>query len=431
MAGPTGRAVRRPRLRGPVFTGLAALALFASGLVGWGLLAPLESAAIARGAVAVDGRRRVLRHLEGGIVARILVRDGDRVRVGDPLIRLEQTQSLAALTLLHVRRLEALAQVARLRAERDGLDKIVFPRALVPDGGRVGKEKAREAGRVFAARRRAHADKIALLAQGIRQHGQEITGFKAQIDANTAQLRLIGAEIADVGVLTAKGLARRPRLLALKRRRAELTARLALNRARLALARESVTETRLKIAEAESSRRSEIANELNAFSTRLRELSEQIAAAADVHRRTVIRAPVAGTVTDLKVNTPGAAIEPRAALLSVVPAGALHLVEAYIDAGDIDVVRPGQVVRVLLTPFGRRRSLPLHGRLVSVSADRIEDGPHRGHYLARIALAHRAAAPPLYPGMPAEVMIVTGRRSAFNYLIAPIARSFDRAFRQD
>lgn len=430
MQPPHKRA--RPGLRGPVLAGSAALALFIAAFAGWGLFAPLESAAIAQGAVTVDGRRRVLRHLEGGIVERILVKDGDRVRTGQPLLRLDQTQSLATLTLLRVRRLRALADLGRLKAARDGTARIAFPRALKTEGGSVGAQLVGEAERLFAARRRAHDDKVAVLAQRIRQHQREIVGLRGQIAANSRQLRLIAAEIADVGLLTAKGLARRPRLLALKRREAELTGRRELDRARLALARESVTEARLKIAETESARQSEIAAELAAAAAHLREINEQIAAAADIHRRTVIRAPLAGTVTDMKVNTPGAAIEPRAALLAIVPKGSLEFVEAFIEPGDIDVVRGGQTVRVRLTPFSRRRTLPLAGRLVTVSADRIAEGPRRGYYLARVALARtRAAASPLYPGMPAEVMIVTGKRSAFAYLLAPITRSFARAFRQE
>jgi len=408
------------------------LALFLSAFVGWGLLAPLESAAIAQGAVTVDGRRRVLRHLEGGIIERILVKDGDRVHEGQALVRLDQTQSLATLTLLRVRRFQALADLARLRAAQNGAARIAFPQALVPDGGSAGAQQAREAERLFSARRRSHADKIAVLAQRIRQHQREIAGLDGQIAASSRQLRLIAAEIADVGRLTAKGLARRPRLLALKRREAELTGRFELDRARLALARESVTEARLKVAETESTRRSEIATELAAAAARLREINEQVAAAADIHRRTVIRAPLAGTVTDLKVNTPGAAIEPRAALLSIVPQGSLQFVEAFVEPVDIDVVRAGQTVQVRLTPFSRRRSLPLAGRLVSVSADRIAEGPRRGYYLVRVALTRApATSPQLYPGMPAEVMIVTGKRSAFAYLLAPLTRSFARAFRQE
>lgn len=422
----------RPRLRGPVLAGSTALALFVSAFAGWGFLAPLESAAIAPGAVVVDGRRRVLRHLEGGIVERILVRDGDRVRQGQPLIRLNQTQSRANLALLRVRKLQALADHVRLRTARENADRINFPLELVDHDTAAGGRLIGDARRLFAARRRAHGDRIALLRQRIRQHREEIAGLTGQIAASRTQLRLIGSEIADVGTLTRKGLARRPRLLALKRRRAELTGRLEIDRARLALARESVSEARLRIVEAESARASQIETELNAAAARLRELREQISAAEDVHRRTIIRAPLAGTVTELKVNTPGAAIEPRAALLSIVPHGALRYVEAFVDPGDIDVVRAGQRVHVRLTPLSRRRSLPLPGRLVTVSADRITDGPRSGHYLARVALAPKAVtATPLYPGMPAEVMIVTGQRSAFAYLFAPIARSFARAFRQD
>ncbi len=216
--------------------------------------------------------------------------------------------------------------------------------------------------------------------------------LEAQSASEGKQLALINEEIADAELLLKKGLARKTRILALHRRRAELEGNRTQHRAELHAAR-------------------------------------------DVIARSRIRAPISGAVVGLKVNTPGGVIQQGAALLSIVPADEPLVVEARIDPNDIDVVHKGSAAQVRLTPFNARMAPPLPGNVVWISADRLSDEVTRnGYYLARVKLATQPASLPegleLYPGMPVEVIILTGERSLMSYFIAPLSRSFRRAFRE-
>jgi len=308
-------APSRPNVIWPVTLGIVALLGLFGGLAAWSARAPLASAAIAPGQVAIDTNRKSIQHLEGGIVARIRIRESQRVHMGQVLVELDETRARASAELL-----------------------------------------------------------------------------KERIGSVTHQFRLIGLEIADVQTLYKKGLARRPRLLALLRRQAEL----------------------------DGKRRQDVA--------RLRATRYQIA-------RSKIRAPMNGTIVGLQVNTIGGVIAPGATLMSIVPRDETLVIEARVDPNDIDVVKAGLDARVRLTPFSARQMLPIAARVVSVSADRLTDERSgSNYYRARVVLNEAPSnvmdGAKLYPGMPVEVMIVTGKRTLLEYLIAPVSRSFRRAFRE-
>jgi RND family efflux transporter MFP subunit len=310
---PTGE---RPPARGWAIVGYtAAGALLAAALL-WGAFAPLESAAIAGGLVSVDSNRKQVQHLEGGIVQKIFVREGEQVQERQELIRLEATKAESTVTTL-----------------------------------------------------------------------------KARIVAGEAQLRLVQDELDTVEALLKRGQATRPRLLALQRRKAELQGQIAEHRS-------------------------------------------ELRAAEDQIERAVIRAPIAGTVIELKVHTAGGVIKAGEPLMSIVPRDDPLVIEAHIDPNDIDVVRPGLAAHIRLTPYNMRYAAPLEGRVSQVSADRFTD-PKSGaaYYLARVQLTQKPSeidpAMKLYPGMPAEVIIVTGQRTLLGYLAAPISRSFRRALREE
>ena len=310
-----GAAIERPQVRPFVIQGLVVIALLLGVVVYWSWTAPIASAAIATGRVAIDTNRKSIQHLEGGIVKRIAVREGQKVNAGQTLLVLDDTKSRAKIALL--------------------------------------------SGRIVSGEQR---------------------------------LKLIDAEIKDIAKLFKKGLAHRPRLLALRRTRAELIGALVESRAELKAAR-------------------------------------------DVINRALIRSPRNGTVVDLKVHTIGGVVAAGAILMYIVPSNEALVVEARVSPNDIDVVREGLDAQVRLTPFSARTVVPIPARVISVSADRMSDQQSgEGYYLARVRLSRPLAdvAPglKLYPGMPAEVMIVTGHRSVLQYLSAPIERSFRRAFRE-
>ena len=430
-------AADKPKLRGMVIVGFAITGLFFGIFGGWAALAPLESAAIAPGVVSVDTNRKTIQHLEGGIVGEIRVREGDVVKAGQVLIRLDEIQPRASLDLLEGRLMAAIALEARLIAERDDKKVIEFPEELLsrqdnPDTAKIIHGQSR----IFESRKAAIDGQVAILGRRTAQLGEEINGLRNQIKAEEKQLALIGEEIADVDGLIKKGLARKPRLLSLKREAAEIEGSRGKNQAAVARSKQQIDETRLRVSELRINLINEVVQELREVQSELFDLSERIGAARDVLSRTEIRAPLDGTVVNLRVHTTGGVIAPGEQLLDIVPSDEPLVIEARIDPNDIDIVHPGLPAQVRLSAFSQRTMVPLDGRVVWVSADSMTDErTGQSYYLARVVLTGDPGkvleGASLYPGMAAEVMIVTGARTAFEYLVRPIAMSLNRAFRED
>ena len=421
----------------PVTTGLVIIALFFGAFGGWAALAPLESAAIAQGVVSVESNRKTVQHFEGGIIKEILVRDGDVVVADQLLIRLDDTQPRASLYLLLGRRNAAAALEARLIAERDRRGTVGFPDWLVALGEDDEVAKALEGERrIFEARRETMASQVAVLNQRIAEFGEEIKGLKGEIAAEEVQTILIFEEIAAVDALLKKGLERKPRLLALQRQVAEIDGSRSSNQAQIARVNQSIGEARLRITELATLLINEVVEQLREVQASLFDIEERINAARDVLSRTEIRATQAGAIVDLKVHTKGGVIAPGEALLHIVPGEDLLIIEAQIDPRDIDVVSWGMLARVRFTAFSQRNAVPMDGRVLSVSADSlINERTGEAYYLAHIKLdkdpAEVMEGVRLYPGMQAEVMIVTGARTALEYVMTPISHSINRALRED
>jgi HlyD family type I secretion membrane fusion protein len=421
------------RIGSTIVAGLLLLAAFFCGFGFWAALAPLESAAIASGIIGVDGRRKTVQHLEGGIVAEILVDEGSVVAAGDPLVRLDDTQTRATLERLRAQLYAAAAVKARLITERDALDQIDFPSWLQDEAARDSEVAGTLAGqqRIFAAQRQTLASRSAILRQRIAQLHEEIAGLEAEIGAQDEQRKLIAEEIIGVRGLLAKGLERKPRLLELQRRAAEIDGARAQNRARIARAEQAIGEAKLEIEDLSTEHLHEVVRELGELETVLNDLRERIGAAEDVLRRTEVIAPVSGTVVDLRLFTTGGVIGPGDPILDLVPSEEALLVEAYVDPNDIDVVHPGLSAQVRLTAFNYRTTPTFSGIVHQVSADRLtNEQTGQAYYLARVALDEEASHSELYPGMPAEVMIVTGERTMLEYLLKPITATLHRALRE-
>ncbi|MCI0431962.1 MAG: HlyD family type I secretion periplasmic adaptor subunit [Rhodospirillales bacterium] len=423
---------------GPVVAaGIAILAVFFAGLGGWSAVAVLDSAALAPGVVAVESSRKTIKHLEGGIVGDILVAEGTQVTAGQVLIRLDQTRARAELEQLRAARHAAEALAARLTAERDGLESILWPewsQESLADP-RLPALRASQL-RVFEARLRAQQGQTAILRQKIAQSTEEIAGLEGEIKSQKRQLGLIEEEIVDLTRLLEKGLVDKPRVLALKRRQAEIDGERRRNAAAIARARQVIAEAEIRISELETERINEAADELQEVERELFQLEQQIAAAEDVLSRTEIRAPLSGRVVELKVHTLGGVIGAGEPLMEIVPEAERLVVEVQIDPSDIDVVAAGQATELRFSAFHQRDLRPLEGRLVSVSADRlVEEETGRAYYLGRVELAENPASLPedvaIVPGMQAEAVIMTGEGTVLDYLLRPIERTFERAMRED
>ena len=429
--------LEKPPVGRVVIIGAAIVAVF-FGIFGiWAAMAPLNTAAIASGEVMVDGRRKTIQHFEGGIVGEILVKDGSVVTAGQVLVRLQQTQAQAMLSLVDGRSIAARSLAARLIAERDGAKTLSFPPVLRAARGEPNVRAAMDGQRrIFKARRDSLASKIALLRKRDAQVRTEINGLRSQIKADDRQLALIEEELAGIRSLVQRGLVAKPRLLALERRAAEIGGSRGRNVAAVARAQQTIGETQLKIEELKTERLNEVVRELREVESQLHDLGERRSASSDVLSRTEIRAPIAGTVVGLKVATTGGVIAAGEAIMDIVPTNTSLIVEAKVSPQDIDVVRAGLPAQVRFTALSQRNSVPVDGEVVSVSADRLSDQfTPEGYYLARIGLPASTQASlngvTLHPGMQAEVMIVTGANTALGYFMKPIAESFNRAFRED
>lgn len=423
--------------RGIASAGLAIVALFIGVFGIWSVFAPLESAAIGSGYLEAETNRKTIQHLEGGIVGEILVRDGDEVQPGQPLIRLDDTKPRTTLAALQGQYWDALAREARLIAERDGRDTIAWPAQLElqRDNPSVAQVMAGQE-RIFATRRELFQSKRQVIEQRMAQVKEEIVGYRAQEVAAAQRIALINEEISGLKALVDKGLERKPRLLQLQRDLADIEGRRGELVALIAKAQQTIAESEVQILNQQNDTQNEVATQLRDTQQKIHELTEQMQAAADVLSRIEVKAPQHGIVTDLKVHTRGGVIRAGEPLMDLVPAKDNLVVTVQVRPEDINVVREGLTAHVRLIPYKQRRTPEIDGKVIYVSADRLVDQrTNQPYYAAKVRLDEAqlerlAGEVELYPGMPAEAMIKTGETTVALYALAPIVDSFHRAFRE-
>lgn len=416
--------------------GGAVIALFFGGLGYWAWHAELASAAVAPGQIAPDSSRKTVQHLEGGIVEAIHVAEGDSVEAGQLLLSLDKTATRAELKRVQAALYGHLALKARLIAERNRADAIVFPPILADRAGdpAVAPVMASQRG-VFEARRVSYEAQTAILFQRIAQKEEEIKGLKGQIEAAMAQTGFLELEIADMEGLLKKGLVERPRVYSLKRRRAEIAGETARARAGIARAHQAIGEAQVQMIEIKTRMVGQSVEQLQEVESRILDLNQQLSAARDVLRRTEIKAPRAGRVVDTQVHTVGGVVRAGDPILDIVPREDRLLVTARIDPSDIDVVRPGQGAEIRLSAYQQRHFKPLQGRLLWVSGDAMSDEKtHEKYYLGRIEITEpiENALPgaKLYPGMQADTVILTGSSTLLDWLLRPVQQTLNRGLRE-
>lgn len=435
---PAPRGTPLHHLRFLALSAFAIVGVFIIGFGVWAVFAPLESAAIAGGAIEAESSRKTIQHLEGGIVSRILINDGDHVSAGQPLIHLDDTKAHASVQVLQMQLWDAQALEARLLAERGGRSTIQFPLTIRPAAHNEPALAELIAGqiKIFDTRRNLQASRIDVIQQRKAQTEQEIAGLRFQVEATRKRAAIIRDEIAVVAPLVAKRLQARSRLSQLEREQAEIDGRLGDKLAQISQAEQSIGESKAMILQLESDHNTEIAQSLRDTRAQIFELLERVQAASDVLARTVVRAPEAGTITDLRIHTPGGVIAAGEPLLDLVPSQDRLIVRVQVKPEDIDLVRPGLDARIRLLSYKHRRVPPVDGVLTYVSADRLVDkGTERTFYTARIRIneASLRSLPEvqIMPGMPVEVLIKTGQFTVAHYALRPVFDSFNRAFRED
>jgi HlyD family type I secretion membrane fusion protein len=423
--------------RPAVLLGFVALLLAVGGFGTWAAVASIASAVIVPGVVIVDGSRKKVQHPDGGVVKHLLVRDGDRVRAGDVLIRLDETRPRASLAILRGRYDRARAVEARLLAERDEKPKIAFredllSRAEDPEVSEILTDQEN----LFDARRNSLEGEIAILRNGVAQLEDDIAGIKAQKKAKERQIALIQEEVQSRELLLEKGFTERPRLLALKREEARLAGERGEHMSQVARTKAKIGETELQIIQRKREFREEVVKDLRATRKEIADLEEQVGAAEHLLDDVEIRAPANGVVVGMAVHTVGGVIQAGNTILEIVPADDRLLIQARLPPQQIDNVVVAQQADVRFTAFNQRTTPPLSGTVSYISADRMLDRfSGEPYYEARITIPDeevgRLTGRHLYPGMPADVIIKTGERTALQYLVQPILDSMERSWREE
>lgn len=392
----------------------------------WSATAPLSGAVVAPAQVKVELNRRTVQHQEGGIVREILVRDGQKVGAGEPLLVVGDVRSNAELSMLEDRLRAEIVRKARAAAEA------ALETRFLAAGESEHEVRERT---LFAARRRTLDEQVKSLEAQIREARAQAAALESQITATEASVRLSAEEIEINEKLARQGFVHRTRMLALERSAADYRSRIGEAQSDLAAARQRAAELQARIAQARNQYQSQAADELKEASARVRELEERLRPSQDQVERQLVRSPVDGEVMAMRVSSVGEVIAPREAILDVVPAREKLVVEARIRPEDIDYVRKDSPADVRLASFDARNIPLLPGRVVFVSPDRVTR-PNGGEswFVATVELD--AAALQNHPqvrlqaGMPAELFVTTPERTLFEYLARPLTVFASRAMRE-
>ena len=409
------------------------LAVFAGACVLWAGLAPLSGAIIATGVVKTEHNRKTLQHQEGGIVAAILVKEGQRVKAGEPLVEIGDVRVSASNSIFVDRLASESVRRARLQAELVLAPAFSF---APPDGGAEATAEylARER-TLFTAQRRSLEQQEAVLHTQVRETERQMQAQGSQIVATQAALDSAREELEMNRNLVKDGFIQRTRLLALERGVSDYESRLGEFQSNLAEARQRIEDYRLRIVQARNQYQQRAAAELKEAVANIDELQQQLRATTDQVDRMVVRSPVDGAVMGLRVTAPGQAIGPRDPILDVVPLQEKLVVEARVKPDDVDHVRAGSDAEVRLTAYEQRKMPRLTGKVVSVSPDRVTD-PQSGMswFTARVEvdLGPLKDTPNIgmQTGMAAEVFVTTPNRSLLDYLLQPLLDTARRGMRE-
>lgn len=413
----TGRVVR---------IGTSVVVIFVVGFLGWSAFAPLDSALMAPGVIVVESHRKTIQHLEGGIVKDILVKEGQTVKAGQTLILLDDTQARVQLALLQDEADGLAADEARLIALRDGDDHVTFPPDLLARQNEPKvAEDIRGAEKTFETKRDSLNEQVGILTQRKGENGRVVAGLRAEQTALETQIALIAQESGNVQLMVNKGLEPLPKLLALQRQAADLTGQRGQLLEKVSQVDLNNGETDIQIVNLKSQALDDALKELREVQSKRYDLSDRIQAARDILNRITMTAPVAGKVVELTVHTKGAVIKPGETVMEIVPQKDELDVEAHVRPEDAEYVYVGQSAKVNMSAYMQRRLPMVSGTVTVISADRLTDQRTGQAYFNAVVSVDRSALKDfpevrIIPGMPVEVAIETGTRTALTYFLEPI-----------
>lgn len=419
---------------GRMFFSFLVITILIGGFGTWAATAELSGAVISHGTVIVDGRAKKIQHRDGGSVASINVKEGDRVSQGETLVVLDDTQMKAELAITQSQLVELRARHARLTAERGSDDAIVFPAEIAnnPDNQVIlNGEK-----RLFEDARQTRQSQKEQLSLRISQLQMESEGVSSQRQAKKKELSLIDKELDDVRALFAQKLTPATRVYALERDQTRIAGEHGALVAQEARLRGQISEIQVQIINLDQTARTEAQREVRNTEARIAELRERDVAQRDRLAHMHVRAPQAGVVHELQVHTVGGVITPAEPIMMIVPDTKALTIEIRVSPAEIDQVHVGQPVRLRFTAFNQRTTPEKQGRISYVSADVTHDAKARvDYYAANVKLegddTFFVSGQPILPGMPVEAFITTGKRTALSYFLKPLTDHMSRALREE
>jgi len=433
---------------GPLFFGLMIILIF-FGIGGiWSVVAPIDGAVHASGEVIVSTSRKIVQHLGGGIISKILVTEGQAVKKDEPLVLLSDVNEKANLSIIKEKLLSFLATEARLMAIRGDLDILEFSDEMKKlSSEEVVNKVIKNQIKLFNSQRKSILGKISILEQRIKQLSDELTGLDFQLDAANKQRNLISEELEMKRQLLESGHIGRPHILALEKQFAEVEGRVGHYQSAISQVQQKIGENKLEIINVQNDYQERSNVELKEINTSISDLKERLMVAEDSLARTVIKSPQDGIVTDIRYHTEGGVIQSGVPIMSVVPSDDDLVIDAKIQTRNIEEILSAQrkdsnmvsvdgleglKVKVRLSAYSARRLSLINGIVSHISPDALDD-PRLGRYysirvvIPKSELAHFKNVY-LYPGMPAEVYIVTQSRTLLSFLFTPIIATFDRSF---
>jgi HlyD family secretion protein len=416
---------------------LLAICLLGGTSAAWSFIVRLDSAVVTQGTVVVESHVKKVQHPTGGVIGSIHVKEGQNVNEGDVLVRLDETATRAALSIVMNDLTSTRARAARLMAERTGSTRITFPQDLTTRAANDQEVVAILEGEIrhFSSRVAARRGQKAQLNERIGQLRQDILGSADQRKSLETQLRVAREELESLRGLEKQGLTTRPRITALEREIARNEGQLGETTARSSSMHGKIAETELQILQLDNDHTTEVTKELREAETKVSELQERRVGAEDQLRRIEIRAPITGIVHQLAVHTVGGVVNQTEPLMLIVPETDRLIVEVRIQPQDIDQVHMGQETRVRFTAFNQRTTPELTGKLFRIASDVTKD-PQTGfnYFSGAVTLPDdelkRLQGLKLIPGMPADAFVKTGERTFASYITKPLTDQMQRSFRE-
>jgi HlyD family secretion protein len=426
----------RKSMRNTMLAGYASIFLMIGGFGAWAVLASLNGAIIAGATIIAESYSKRVQHQTGGIVSKILVKDGDRVTEGQALIDLDPTDAKAELAIVRHSLDELLVKKARLEAQRDGSTELKLPPSILAekDDPRIAEITSGQL-KLLQSTSDSVKGKLDQIKQQVEQMTEQISGIDAQIDSKKQQVVLIKEELQGLKKLEAKGLVPKSRVLNMEREQSRLDGENGELRASKASAQSRIGEVKLRALQLQEDLRTEALTELRDTDAKIGELSQREISLNSRVVRTTINAPITGTIYQMSVHTEGGVISPGETLMLIVPEGDDLVLQAQVSPNDIDQVHKGQKARVRFPSFNSRTTPEIYGEVQQIAADVSRtDATTPPFYAVRLVLSakelEKLGDNKLKPGMNAEAYIQTTSQSPMSYLLKPLIDQFAHALRE-